>query len=113
MPSCRHNPCDGNKATLTSQNMPCDGRDGIRECRHNGPHTASGGGESGRGGDAVTRGEANWIEISSPDDGVTVRLPAELPSLTPRAARALLAILVELTEVPELDWLAEGVSDDS
>jgi hypothetical protein len=74
-----------------------------------GPQTASGGGESGRGGDAVTHGEAEWIEISSPDDGVTVRLPAELPALTSRAARALLAILVELTEVPVLDRPAKGV----
>jgi len=43
---------------------------------------------------------------------MTVRLPAELPTLTPRAARALLAILVELTEVPVLGQPAEGASDD-
>jgi hypothetical protein len=39
----------------------------------------------------------------STDDRVTVRVPEELPALTPRATRALLAILVELTEVPVID----------
>jgi hypothetical protein len=39
------------------------------------------------------------------DEGVTVRLPAELPVLTRSASRILLAILIELTEadVPEGD----------
>ena len=36
-------------------------------------------------------------------DGLVVRLPAEMPRLTRPAWRALLAILVELTEVPVLD----------
>jgi hypothetical protein len=36
-------------------------------------------------------------------EGLVVRLPAEAPSLTGPAWRALLVILVELTEVPVLD----------
>ena len=36
-------------------------------------------------------------------DGVTVRLPVERPPLTQAASRVLLAILIELTEVPVLD----------
>jgi len=112
MPSCRHSECDGNKRALTSGNGACDGRDGTPECRHNRLQTASAGGKSRRRGDAVTDRDREWIEISSSDDGVTVRLPAELPALTPRAARALLAILVELTEVPVLGQPAEGESGD-
>jgi hypothetical protein len=36
-------------------------------------------------------------------DGLVVRLPAQAPRLTRPAWRALLAILIELTEVPVLD----------
>jgi hypothetical protein len=36
----------------------------------------------------------------------------EPPTLTPRGARALLAILVELTDVPVLDGPGEGNDDD-
>ncbi|QFU89501.1 hypothetical protein [Amycolatopsis sp. YIM 10] len=43
---------------------------------------------------------------------VRVILPDEMPVLTVAAARVLLAILVELTEVPVLDAPSEGVSDD-
>jgi hypothetical protein len=39
---------------------------------------------------------------------MTVKVPSEVPSLTPRAARALLAILVELADVPVLDQPEEG-----
>lgn len=112
MPSCRHIECDGTKPASTSGNAACDGCDGTPECRHNGPQTAPAGRKSRRRGDAVTGRDSEWFEISSSDDGVTVRLPAELPALTPRAARALLAILVELTEVPVLGQPAEGASDD-
>jgi hypothetical protein len=42
-----------------------------------------------------------------------VLLPTEPPMVTPRVARALLDILVELTGVPMLDQPAEGASDDS
>src|ERR1700742_1707514 len=98
---------------FTSENVACDGSDGIRECRHNRPQTASARGDSRRAGAAVTDGDTEQVEISSSDDGVTVRLPAELPTLTPRAAHALLVILVELTEVPVVDQPAEGASDDS
>ncbi|MFB9927952.1 hypothetical protein ACFORO_19980 [Amycolatopsis halotolerans] len=42
-----------------------------------------------------------------------VILPAELPELTPGAARALLAVLIELTEVPVLDEPAREATDDS
>lgn len=41
-----------------------------------------------------------------------VRVPHEPPDLTPGAARALLAILVELTDVPVLDLQGEGTRDD-
>jgi hypothetical protein len=43
---------------------------------------------------------------------ITVRVPDELPVLTRRAARILLAILVELTEVEVLDGPRERRSDD-
>lgn len=42
------------------------------------------------------------------NDGIRVILPAETPVVTPVVARALLAILVELTEVPVLDGPGEG-----
>ncbi|MCA1187581.1 MULTISPECIES: hypothetical protein [unclassified Saccharopolyspora] len=41
------------------------------------------------------------------DEGITVHLPVELPDLTPQTCRALLAILVELTETKAL-YGAEG-----
>ncbi len=46
------------------------------------------------------------------EDGITVRLPTELPLLTTGAARALLGILVELTEVEPPDARAGGSPDD-
>jgi hypothetical protein len=46
-------------------------------------------------------------------DGITVRLPAELPVLTRRSARIMLGILVELTVVEPLDRPAGGCPDDS
>jgi hypothetical protein len=46
-------------------------------------------------------------------DGITVRLPAELPVLTGKSARILLGILVELTVVEPLDPPTEGCPDDS
>ena len=47
------------------------------------------------------------------DDGrVTVRLPDELPVLTPAISRILLAILVELTKVEVLDGPPGGGDDD-
>ena len=113
MLSCRHNGCDSNKRLLSCGNVGCDSCDGIGECRHNRSETGSVTAESRRPGHAVTGRDTGPTEISSPDDGVTVRLPADLPTLTPRAARALLAILVELTEVPVLDQPAERASDDS
>ncbi|MDT7786844.1 MAG: hypothetical protein QOF58_5263 [Pseudonocardiales bacterium] len=42
------------------------------------------------------------------DDEIVVRVPDELPPLTPAVSRALLAILVELTDVAILD----GPADD-
>jgi len=48
----------------------------------------------------------------SDDQGVVVILPAEMPVLTPVVARGLLAVLVELTDVPYWDR-AEGTTDDS
>jgi hypothetical protein len=84
--------------------VSCDGCDGIAQCRHNPPETGSKPPESRQPGSAVTRGGARNSEISAP----TVHLPATPPVLTPRAARVLLAILVELTDVPVL----EEVRDD-
>lgn len=46
------------------------------------------------------------------EEAVTVRVPAELPELSRRAARILLGILVRLTEVPVLDGPVEEVPDD-
>ena len=48
----------------------------------------------------------------SGDRQVRVILPAGLPELTPAVARGLLAILIELTEVPVLDGPAEEVDRD-
>lgn len=53
------------------------------------------------------------IASASASDVVTVRVPAEPPELNGRAARLLLAILVDLTEVEALDGPREGgVSDE-
>ncbi|GLY71236.1 hypothetical protein Atai01_78550 [Amycolatopsis taiwanensis] len=46
------------------------------------------------------------------EEKITVRVPDELPVLTKRAARILLDILVELTEVEVLDGPRERGSDD-
>jgi hypothetical protein len=48
----------------------------------------------------------------SEDRSIRVILPAGLPELTPAVARGLLAILIELTEVPVLDGPAEEVNRD-
>ena len=48
----------------------------------------------------------------SEDRPIRVILPAELPVLTPDVARELLAILIEVTEVPVPDGPAEEVSHD-
>jgi hypothetical protein len=45
-------------------------------------------------------------------EDITVRLPAELPVLTPTVARILLDILIEVTEVPVLERPAEGGGGD-
>jgi aminoglycoside phosphotransferase (APT) family kinase protein len=46
-----------------------------------------------------------------PEEVVEVLVPADPPEVTPRVARALFDILVELTSVPLLDRPAEGDSD--
>lgn len=43
---------------------------------------------------------------------IRVTLPVGLPELTPAVARGLLAILIELTEVPVLDGPVEEVNRD-
>lgn len=43
----------------------------------------------------------------SKDRPIRVILPEGLPELTPAVARGLLAVLIELTEVPVLDGPAE------
>lgn len=48
----------------------------------------------------------------SEDGPIRVTLPAVLPDLTPAVARGLLAILIELTEVPVLDRPGEEVDHD-
>jgi hypothetical protein len=111
MLTCRHSDRDSIKSALTSGNVGCDGCDGIRGCRHNTPEPRSGGPETSPVQGAVKdreSAERTPAEISSVGDGVIVRLPAELPPVTPRVASALLAILVELTDVPVLDRPEEG-----
>jgi hypothetical protein len=49
----------------------------------------------------------------SEDPQIRVILPAGLPELTPAVARALLAVLIEVTEVPALDAPAEEVNRGS
>ncbi len=48
----------------------------------------------------------------SKNRGVRVILPAGLPAVSPAVARGLLAILIELTEVPVLDGPAEEAGND-
>lgn len=48
----------------------------------------------------------------SDEEAVTVILPDDPPVLTPRLARALLGILVDLTTVEVLDEPSEGVPDE-
>lgn len=113
--SCCHTGCDGKKCGLTCDDGRCDGIGGKAVCRHNTLDCPCLRAESRSVGNAVTTraaGERAWREISSSEDGVTVRLPVEAPALTSRAARALLAILVELTDVPVLDRPGEGTRDD-
>jgi hypothetical protein len=103
MPSCRHTACDGTRQALNSENSVCDGCDGIAESRHNPPQGGSERPESRRSDCAVTRTD----EIGS----LVVHFSTPVPALTPRAARILLGILVELTEVPVLDKPGDGVRD--
>ncbi|MEV4143658.1 hypothetical protein AB0J40_08310 [Amycolatopsis sp. NPDC049691] len=49
----------------------------------------------------------------SEEPQIRVILPAGLPELTPAVARALLAVLIEVTEVPMLDMPAEGMNRES
>lgn len=95
MPSCRHTACDSNGPALACGNKPCDRCDGIAECRHNPCATPSVRPEPRGSGIAVTRSD----EIGS----LTIYFDTPVPVLTPRAARTLLDILVELTEIPVLD----------
>lgn len=102
MPSCRHAEGDSKKSCLTCGNVGCDGIGGGRECCHNRSDSAAVVGQSTPADDAVTEpaAVAPWAEISTPEEEVTLRVPTECPELTPRASRALLAILVGLTAVP-------------
>lgn len=50
--------------------------------------------------------------MSEDDEVIVVRVPDELPTLTRRASRILLAILVELTEVEVLHGPQEGGLSD-
>lgn len=58
-----------------------------------------------RGG--AERSVGKSTTITADIDDVGVRLPAEPPSLSRTASRVMLAILIELTEVPVLDGPAE------
>jgi hypothetical protein len=113
MPSCRHSRCDGNEPPSTRENVTCDGCDGIRGCRHNGSQKASGPVDSRHASDAVTGDAGRTFEISSAGGEITVRFPTERPVLIRGAARVLLGILVQLTNVEELDEAGEGVRRDS
>ena len=46
------------------------------------------------------------------EEVVEVVVPTDPPEVTPRVARALFDILVELTSVPLVDQPAEGGSDE-
>jgi hypothetical protein len=113
MPSCCHSDRDSRELTVSCGNIGCDSSDGIGECRPNRVETASAPGDSTLRRPAVTAQRLDRSEISSAEDRVTVRGPEELPTLTSRATRALLAILVELTEVPVIDTPEEGTRRDS
>jgi hypothetical protein len=99
---------------LTCVNVGCDGIGGGRKCCHNGSASASVVGRSTPVDGAVTEqaAVAPWAEISTPDDEVVLRVPTEVPELTPRASRALLAILVRLTAVPAVGWPGEEAGGD-
>jgi len=114
MPSCRHAECDSKKSVLTCGNVGCDGIDGGRECCHNRSDSAAVVGRSIPADDAVTEraAVAPWAEISTPDDEVVLRVQTEVPQLTPRASRALLAILVGLTAVPVVERPGEETRGD-
>jgi hypothetical protein len=99
MPSSRHSPCDTNEGPLTCEEAESDGCDGIANTRHSGVESAPNRGVSTRRWSTVTSSD----EISPSLTGVVVHVPAEPPVLTTQAARTLLAVLVELTEVPVLD----------
>jgi hypothetical protein len=103
MPSCRHSGCDGIRQALSSGNVCLAGCDDIAECRHNLIGTGSNRLESSRTGHAVTRADEIGL--------LAVHFPTPVPVLTPRAARTLLGILVELTEVPVPDKPGDGVCD--
>jgi hypothetical protein len=113
MPSCRHSGCDGTEPDLTREDVVGDGCDGTRECRHNGSRKASGPADTTHVGHAVTGDASPTFEISSSDGEITVRFPTERPVLNRGAARVLLGILVQLTNVEALDEPAEGVGRDS
>lgn len=111
MPSCRHKHRDGKEWGLTCGNNGCDGRCEGTGCRHNEPQKPATTVRWAEIGAAVTgrccANEASWVEISSPVDGITVRLPAVLPVMTPRIGRLLLGILVELAEGSGVDQPGE------
>ncbi|WP_338597107.1 hypothetical protein [Saccharopolyspora sp. SCSIO 74807] len=46
------------------------------------------------------------------DEAITVHVPAELPELTPQTCRALLAMLVELTDIEAPGGAARGERRD-
>lgn len=50
--------------------------------------------------------------MNKDDEVVTVRVPCEPPVLNRESSRILLAILIELTEVPVLDGPRERGSND-
>lgn len=110
MPSCRHAECDSKKSGLNCGNVGCDGIGDGRKCCHNGSDSSAVVGRSTAADDAVTEqaAVASWAEISTSDDEVVLRVPTEMPELTPYVSRALLAILVGLTAVPVVEQSGEG-----
>jgi hypothetical protein len=114
MPSCRHSECDSNKSRVTCENIGCDGIGAGRECCHNRSDSAAVAGRSTLADDAVTEqaAVAAWAEISTSEGDVTLWVPTECPELTPRASRALLAILVGLTAVPVVEQSGQGTRGD-
>lgn len=77
----------------------CDGRT---------PETSPGEPLTGGSTDGVTGSR----EISLPGSDLTLRVPRVLPVLTPRAARILLAILVEMTDLHQVDGPKERPDHD-